>query len=467
MVPARCQILEILLMGNLQLHLRSKPTCYGAGAASGSLELSESTGGSWPASIASASRDFTSAICCSGETRTIVSPTRSPYEETSRWVGDLPDKLHRKLSSPAVGLTDARQSAEPPTVPTTLGPFLDHLFAGKVHDKKSGTLTQYRLVRKTLVAYFGEEKPLLEITQADADIWRAWLTRSKRNGGAGLADNTARRRAGRAKQFFDEAVRGRVLATSPFGDMSGVSVRPNRSRDFHVTRAMAASVLTACPDNEWRLLFALSRYGGLRCPSEHLALHWGDIDWERGRIIVTSPKTEHHAGKESRVIPLFPELLPYLQAVWNEAAERIDAKTERISELPIITRYRDSNSNLRTQLVRIIKRAGLQPWPKLFQNLRATRETEMNERFPIHVAARWIGHSVRVASENYLQVTEKHFETALEKPLHFSLQSQAEPDGNSVTLVSRDAQISRDLRNAAAISKLLVTPTGLEPVLPA
>ena len=43
------------------------------------------------------------------------------------------------------------------------------------------------------------------------------------------------------------------------------------------------------------------------------------------------------------------------------------------------TRYRDANANLRTRLARIIERAGLEVWPKLFQNLRLTRETELAE----------------------------------------------------------------------------------------
>ncbi len=48
--------------------------------------------------------------------------------------------------------------------------------------------------------------------------------------------------------------------------------------------------MRACPDTQWRLLVALCRYGGPRCPSEHLRLRWEDIDWERGRMIVDSPK---------------------------------------------------------------------------------------------------------------------------------------------------------------------------------
>jgi hypothetical protein len=82
---------------------------------------------------------------------------------------------------------------------------------------------------------------------------------------------------------------------------------------------------------------------------------------------------------------------------------------------PIITRYRDRNSNLRTQLERIIRKADLKPWPKLFQNLRATRETELAEEFPIHVVCDWIGNTQAVATKHYLQTTDEHFARATEK----------------------------------------------------
>jgi hypothetical protein len=112
--------------------------------------------------------------------------------------------------------------------------------------------------------------------------------------------------------------------------------------------------------------------GGLRCPSEHLALTWG-VNWERERITVRSPKTA------------------------------------RLSEEHVIRRYRDSRVNLRTQVVWIIKRAGLTPWPKLFQNMRASRETELAREFPSHVAAEWLGHSALVAQKHYWRVTDEDF----------------------------------------------------------
>ena len=63
--------------------------------------------------------------------------------------------------------------------------------------------------------------------------------------------------------------------------------------------------------------------------------------------------------------------------------------------------------NLRTQLKRIIRRAGFTPWPKLFQNLRSTRETELTEQYPLHVVCAWIGNSQPVAAKHYLQVTDE------------------------------------------------------------
>ena len=146
---------------------------------------------------------------------------------------------------------------------------------------------------------------------------------------------------------------------------------------------------------------ALSRYGGLRCPSEHLALTWDDIDLAGGKINVPSPKTAHHAGKESRVIPLFPELRPFLEQANDDAPE---------GAIHVIASHR--NKNHRTRFEKIIKRAGLTPWPKLFHNLRATRETEPANDFLIHVVCGWIGNSTTVAMKHYLQITDEHFSKA-------------------------------------------------------
>ena len=218
----------------------------------------------------------------------------------------------------------------------------------------------------TSFAFFGGTRAVQDITEADGDEFWRYLLR------CGLSNNTARRICGRAKQLFRFAVRKRLIAANPFADLK-YHVQANPEREYFMMREQAGKVFDACNDPQWRLLFALSRYGGLRCPSEHLALRWADVDWGRARIRVLSPKTGHHEGKDCRYLPLFPELRPYLL----DAFERAEPGTEHV-----ITMHRDANANLRTQLLRIIERAGLSPWPKLFHNLRASRQTELAERFP-------------------------------------------------------------------------------------
>ncbi len=164
-------------------------------------------------------------------------------------------------------------------------------------------------------------------------------------------------------------------------------------------------------DHEWRLIFGLSRFGGLRCPSEHLALRWQHVDFANNRLIVPQPKVEHH-GRATRTIPMFPELRPLLEdAAYAATAVSLDGRLD--PEQFVITRYRDSNANLRTQLERIIRKAGIEPWAKPFQNLRSTRETELAEQYPLHVVVAWLGNSQPVAAKHYLQVTAEHFERAI------------------------------------------------------
>ena len=329
----------------------------------------------------------------------------------------------------------------------TLGEWLSSYIDGRT-DAKPSTRTVWGHTRRNLVDFFGKDKSIDTITPGDADQWRLRLIEE------GLADNTVRRRCGIAKQFFNFAKRKRVLADNPFADLKAL-VQANRARDYFLTRQDAQKVLEACPDAEWRLIFALCRFGGLRCPSEVLGLTWQDIDWAGGRFTVHSPKTEHHSGGELRVVPLFSELLPHLREVFEQA----DPGAEHV-----ITRYRRSNQNLSTQLCRIIRRAGLKPWPKLYQNLRATRETELAERWPEHVVCSWIGHSSAVARKHYLQVTEEHFRSAAQNPAQYLPESGLPEREVKTADVQKTPDLPQDSASYMNVHNEMVGATGLEPV---
>lgn len=114
----------------------------------------------------------------------------------------------------------------------------------------------------------------------------------------------------------------------------------------------------------------------------------------------------------------------------------------------VITRYRGGNTNLRTQLLRIINRAGLKPWPKLFQNLRSTRETELAESFPIHVVTAWLGNSQLVATKHYLQVTDAHFEEATRFPTRALTEIEGKAENRMIrpTRENEEASVNRGFR---------------------
>src|SRR5262249_26304806 len=140
--------------------------------------------------------------------------------------------------------------------------------------------------------------------------------------GGGQAANTVRRLCGRARQLFKAAKKKRLIAENPFEDMADTSVKSNLDRDYFVTLDEAHKVLTACRTAQERLVFALSRFGGLRCPSEHALLKSAEVDWDSGRFTVHSPKTEHHEGGDKREVPIFAELRPYLNSS-TQNSERV------------------------------------------------------------------------------------------------------------------------------------------------
>jgi hypothetical protein len=70
------------------------------------------------------------------------------------------------------------------------------------------------------------------------------------------------------------------------------------------------------------------------------------------------------------------------------------------------------NSNLRTEMTRLLRRADVFGWPRWFHSMRASRQTELQREFPLHVVCSWLGNSPRIAQRSYLLVTEDDFAKA-------------------------------------------------------
>jgi integrase len=308
-------------------------------------------------------------------------------ERSEQWIATLPERLRRRLVQLGVVEDGGRR------VRSTLSGFLEDYLQSRT-DIEPGTRELLRNAREWLEKHFRPDREMDSITPGEADQYRAWLATD-----AGHAENTIRGLCRKARQFFRAAYRRRVIRENPFAGMKRLTdLASPKERQFYVTRTLAERVLANCPTGQWRLIFALCRYGGLRCPTEILALKWSDVDWKKGQFTVTCIKTKRHEGRETRTVPLFPELRPFLEACNRD---------ENSDPVWVISRIRNPKTNLRTQMIRILKKAGIKAWPKLFQNLRSSRESELIKVHGIEVACAWIGNTPAVALKHYLQITDE------------------------------------------------------------
>ena len=209
--------------------------------------------------------------------------------DTAGWLRKITDELHEKLAR--AGLVNQRNE-------TTLNKLVDDFVKSNPHAKPA-TLVVWGHTARNLCAHFREDRQLRTIGHGDAEAFRQFLIAEK------LADTTITKRLQFTRQFFSYAMRREWIDRNPFEGVSHRGGNP-RERQHYITEEETLQLIDAAPNWVWRTMIALSRFGGLRCPSETLSLQIADLDWERGRMVVTSPKTGN------RIIPMFARLRPYL-----------------------------------------------------------------------------------------------------------------------------------------------------------
>ena len=124
---------------------------------------------------------------------------------------------------------------------------------------------------------------------------------------------------------------------------------------------------------------------------------------------------------------------------------------------------------MRTQAHRIIKRAGLKPWTRTFQNLRSSRETELTETFPLHVVTQWIGNSQLIAAKHYLQVRDEDFERAAksaQNPTQYGAATPCERVKHLHEEEDKNAVFQHVTADFSVTQQSLLAPRGFEPLLP-
>lgn len=321
-----------------------------------------------------------------------------PDTRTLEWLTEIDRELYQRIA--AVGLTEQRSSA------TSLDELLkSHAASMGIKESSKSTFAH---TARNLREYFGGNRDYRRITTGDAKEFRTWLTGSARKKGAKgspLAAATVSRRCRRSRQIFAYAVEKRWIPLNPFTGMRGWT-ESNRDRDHYVSRGDTEKLLAAA-DPQMRLLIAIARYGGVRCPSEAAPFQWDWIHWENGTMRIRAPKTERYPDGSQRTTPISADLRQHLDDAWAIAE----------SNQPLLLPDLQLSANaLSKRLWAICERAGVRPWKKPWNNMRASCETDwIAEHKDIFQVAAWMGHSPQVALQHYSRIAKELSTAAIGK----------------------------------------------------
>ena len=264
------------------------------------------------------------------------------------------------------------------------------------------TRTTYLNARKRFDLFFTKPNELIaRLTKDRIEEWKAFLLATGKFGVPTIA-GTIRK----TKTVFNWAQEQKWIVESPLKRVAEGSFR-NPANDREVTMDEYQRLLDACHCQEWRTIISLARIGGLR-PCEIMVLRWTDIGvGERNnRIRVFSPKLNPHEHLREREVPLFSE---------------VDSELQKLQSLPgnadreyVINRYSNrENVNLVQPFTTIATRAGIGKIVRPFDNMRASRATEIERDYGAKAESLWLGHSQEEAKKSYLMVTEEVYAAAV------------------------------------------------------
>lgn len=355
-----------------------------------------------------------------------LSGTAAP-QATTRWLADVGDTIRERLA--AVGLAEARTTA-------TIKGFAEAYIASRP-DWAYTTRQQAELSVANAIGFWGPDKRLDAVTAADADALRAWVA-------VRVAAATMRKRMQFMKQLFKAAQRARLVTENPFIDQK-TSNRANPERLRYIDGETVSRVADELV-GERRLILLLARWAGLRIPSEANSLKWSDIDFGNERIRVFAQKTQR-----SRIVPMLGPVRDALLNQFSRAPEGAVNVFTRQRKLPVIRRF----------VEQAIAHAGLQPWPRLMQQLRASFATDCVRRLPANAASAILGHSAKVAAAHYWSADSTDLDSAA-----YALRNVAETgDFGPKPTSAKNAQSANTTELSSVLQKPSMGQAGVEPAL--
>jgi integrase len=311
---------------------------------------------------------------------------------TAEWIASVGEPIRSKLES-----WDLIEPQAKRRIPT-LGELVSEYLELRKPQIKPRTYEFIELAARSLTAVLSPHTRLDQITPTDAHRVYAEFRKV-------LCESTANKRMQTCKAIFRFAAECGYITTNPFAVIRGLRSRGDKTRHKYVTSEEVAKLLEAIPNPEVRTIIALARWNGLRIPSEISDLRWRDIDWEKRRMIIRSPKLARYEDKAERCVAIFPEAFVFLQELRR-------LRPEASEDDNVFSRTFTNRSNLRVYINLYCRAAGIKLWPKLFINLRVSHVNDINRVFHSYVCNTWNGHSQEVANAHYMLIREEDYQRA-------------------------------------------------------
>lgn len=331
----------------------------------------------------------------------------TPESDTLRRIAAYPPRFREFLCAAGLLPREVEQR--------TLHQCLDAFLAVKSGQCKESSLRVLGRAAKHTKSFFPPNKALYEVAVSDVHDFNTWLRRQSGKQSTQMAEATVRKTCSVLCQMFRFAYANGWVRSNPVLE-SGVkrSAAENEDRVFYVGISDTMRLLAACQSREERLLVSLARFAALRIPSEIQELRWSDFEEDFRVVKIHAPKT----GSQ-RIVPVMRELYEVLQeqCVPNDRSEFV---------FPCLRRY----PSLSTAMRRIIRRSGVEDYPRALHNLRGSCVTDWVSRHKsIAEVAGWAGHSVQVMTRHYLRAQSQ--ESALRAAADSQQAVRQRPEGGA------------------------------------
>lgn len=285
----------------------------------------------------------------------------------------------------------------------TLKRYTDMYLQMRTHDLAPATQAGYEISIRYAHQFFGPTRLLNTITPLAVQEFKAALANGELEAAVEVKKDLNRVSVNlhirQVRAVFNFAVtKLKILPTNPFSGM--VEVVKQSKRWHYVTHDELQGCLNAATDN-YRCLIALCRLAGLR-RLEAYYLEWQDVNFDTGKIHIIGKDHWQPKDRETRVVPICPEL----QQILLEAFECAPEKRVRVCTL-------DYPGNINRDVIATVQRAGLKTWGKPLHTLRKSCITDWAAKYPIHAVKEWAGHAdIATTQEYYLQVTPDQYKQA-------------------------------------------------------